>query len=256
MCIDIDTKGNKIIKSICYNQDFDLFNMVGKLRNNENFKFMNNFQFGKFLMRYVENFKETLEESDKIRSAIDNLFKNTRSFFRKQILVFVYLFTTPFMIHLFASLDKEGDQIILNFGLIGWSCMFGIELIAMRVEGFITYFKNLWNVNDLISLVYPIYVGMINTTSCVQSLPNMHHAKHYLQDSIHLTEEAKSMILMRVVIVFYILVKTLYFLKVDDSFGLMTTLLLGVFKGVVPFLVIFFLLVIFFAVMAAILGAN
>ena len=52
-------------------------------RNNKNFKFMNNYQFGKFLMRYVENYKETLEESDKIRSAIDNLFEKTRTFFHK-----------------------------------------------------------------------------------------------------------------------------------------------------------------------------
>jgi len=84
----------------------------------------------------------------------------------------------------------------------------------------------------------------------------MRHAKYYIQELIHLSEEAKAMILMRAVIVIYILFKILYFLKVNDSLGLMTTLLLGVFKGVIPFLVIFFLLVIFFAVMAAILGAN
>jgi len=207
-------------------------------------------------MRYVENFNETLEECDKIRSAIDNLFEKTRSFFHKQITIFVCLFMIPFALHLFASLEETAERIMLYIGLIGWSGMFSIELIAMYVEGFGSYFKNLWNVSDLMSIVYPIYVGMINKTNCVQSLPKMHHAKHYVQDFIHLTEEAKAMILMRVVIVFYILIKILYFLKVNDSLGLMTTLLLGVFKGVGPFLVIFFLLVIFFAVMAAILGAN
>jgi len=169
-CKQIDRKdvlGNKVIEAICYFQDYDLFNIVGKVRNNKNFKFMNKYQFGIFLKRYVENFKGTLEEADKIKSAIDNLFKETRSFFHKQIALFVCLFTIPFMLHLFASLDETIGRIMLNIGLIGWSCMFGLELIAMRVEGLSTYFQNFWNYIDLMSIVYPIYVGMINRTNDV-----------------------------------------------------------------------------------------
>jgi len=48
----------------------------------------------------------------------------------------------------------------------------------------------------------------------------------------------------------------LYFMKVNATLGLMSALLLGVFKAVVPFLGIFFLFVAFFATMAYILFSN
>jgi len=71
------------------------------------------------------------------------------------------------MLHLFASLEETTDRIMLYIGLIGWSCMFGIEMIAMRVEGFSAYLKKFWNFIDLMSIVYPIYVCMMITTNCV-----------------------------------------------------------------------------------------
>ena len=61
---------------------------------------------------------------------------------------------------------------------------------------------------------------------------------------------------MNLVIFFYIVLKTLYYFKVNDDMGLMSTLLIGVFKGVIPFLAIFFTLVICFAMASAILGGN
>ena len=61
---------------------------------------------------------------------------------------------------------------------------------------------------------------------------------------------------MNLVIFFYIVLKTLYYFKVNDDMGLMSTLLIGVFKGVIPFLAIFFALVVSFAMASAILGGN
>ena len=63
-------------KAVNYYQDFDLFNIVGVARSNEDFEFINNFQFGKLLTSFVENFAESIEQSDKIRSSIDNIFDN------------------------------------------------------------------------------------------------------------------------------------------------------------------------------------
>jgi len=45
-------------------------------------------------------------------------------------------------------------------------------------------------------------------------------------------------------------------MKVNEQLGLMSALLLGVFRAVIPFLVIFFYFVVFFAVMAFNLGSN
>ena len=71
-----DAEGAKNVKAVNYYQDFDLFNIVGVARSNEDFEFINNFQFGKLLTSFVENFAESIEQSDKIRSSIDNIFDN------------------------------------------------------------------------------------------------------------------------------------------------------------------------------------
>jgi hypothetical protein len=148
--IDLDdTEGAKNIKSTNYYQDFDLFNIVGIARCNEHFQFMNNYQFAKLLTSFVENFAESIEQSDKIRSCIDNIFDNeTRSFFYKQIMVFGSLFVVPYLTHLFVSKDVTTDRVLLGVALLGWLCIYSIELIAMRVEGFRTYVSNPWNIMD------------------------------------------------------------------------------------------------------------
>ena len=115
---------------------------MGISRSNKNFQFMNNYQFGKLLSSYVENFAESIEQSDKIRSAIDNIFENqTRHFFNKQLTFFTCLFMFPFLAHLFLSNDALTDRILLSTALVGWFYMYSNEVIAMIVEGFWTYFK-------------------------------------------------------------------------------------------------------------------
>jgi len=52
------------------------------------------------------------------------------------------------------------------------------------------------------------------------------------------------------------MLKLTYFMKVNEKMGLMSALLLGVFKAVIPFLGIFFLWIGFFATMSFILGSN
>lgn len=61
---------------------------------------------------------------------------------------------------------------------------------------------------------------------------------------------------MNTVILVYILLKINAFLKINAKLGLMSILLMGVFKAVLPFLVFFILNVSFFAAIAANLGSN
>ena len=61
---------------------------------------------------------------------------------------------------------------------------------------------------------------------------------------------------MNTIILVYILLKINAFLKINAKLGLMSILLMGVFKNVVPFLVFFFLNVAFFAMISANLGSN
>ena len=148
MCIKIDEdeKEAKCIKSVNYHQDFDLYNAVAMARD---IKFMNNYQFGKLLTSYVDNFAESIEQCDKIRSAIDNLFDRfTRFFFYKQIAVFACYFVVPFLAHMFVIQEGTSNKVLLCITLFGWACMYSLELIAMRVEGLKTYITNPWNMID------------------------------------------------------------------------------------------------------------
>ena len=70
------------------------------------------------------------------------------------------------------------------------------------------------------------------------------------------TSDEEVLVLLNAAIFFYIASKITYYFKINDDMGLMSTLLVGVFKGVIPFLVIFFAFVIYFAVFSAILGGN
>ena len=70
------------------------------------------------------------------------------------------------------------------------------------------------------------------------------------------TSHEELLVLLNAAIFFYIASKITYYFKINDDMGLMSTLLVGVFKGVIPFLVIFFAFVIYFAVFSAILGGN
>ena len=100
-------------------------------------------------MNYVENFKESIEQSDKMRSVIDNIFDNkTRKFFFKQIIVFAFMFVIPFLAHLFVGKEQKAERVLLSVGLLGWMYMYSLECMSMRVEGFLKYIKNPWNIMD------------------------------------------------------------------------------------------------------------
>ena len=63
-------------------------------------------------------------------------------------MVFGTLFVVPYLAHLFVSKDVTTDRVLLGVALLGWLCIYSIELIAMRVEGFRTYVSNPWNIMD------------------------------------------------------------------------------------------------------------
>ena len=47
-----------------------------------------------------------------------------------------------------------------------------------------------------------------------------------------------------------------YFLKINSQMGLMSTLLMGVFRAVIPFLAYFFITILYFAAVSCNLGGN
>ena len=139
----------KNVKAINYYQDFDLHNITGMARDKLNFHCMNNFQFGLLLKSYVDNFPESIEQSDKIRSVIDNIFnEKTRGFFKKQIACFYFLFVIPFLAHLFVVDDVTVDRVLLSVGLVGSIFMYSMEIISMRVDGVMKYLTDPWNIFD------------------------------------------------------------------------------------------------------------
>ena len=78
----------------------------------------------------------------------------------------------------------------------------------------------------------------------------------YSGGNYEVTQFEKVKLIFIVVIVVYSVLKVNYFLKVNSRMGLMSILLLGVFKAVVPFLGFFFFMVISFSIFGAVLGSN
>ena len=87
-------------------------------------------------------------------------------------------------------------------------------------------------------------------------LADMHHAKTYKAGAVDTTEMEKVHVIMCALIFVYIILKVVFYFKINDSMGLMSTLLVGVFVGVIPFLIIFFTFVTCFAILTLILGGN
>jgi len=65
--IDEEDREAKAVQSTHYHQDFDLYNLVGLLRNSKNFKPMTEFEFRNLLKKVVENFSDIIEKSEKLK---------------------------------------------------------------------------------------------------------------------------------------------------------------------------------------------
>jgi hypothetical protein len=109
---------------------------------------MTNFEFSNFLMSIVENFPDIIEQSEKIRQAIDYRFESTtKSFFHKIIAIFS-TFAIPYLVHLFAGLGTTANQMLLTISLLGWCSLYSLELVALGIEGLESYLSDPWNYLD------------------------------------------------------------------------------------------------------------
>jgi hypothetical protein len=104
---------------------------------------------------YVENYPENLEQCDKIKSIIDYQFENkTIKYLYIQFGYFVLTFVVPFFILAYADLKGAPRDIVMFISLIGALGMYTIEIMAMRVEGVKSYFREGWNYFDQFTLVF------------------------------------------------------------------------------------------------------
>ena len=109
---------------------------------------MTDYQFSKFLSSIVDNFPEVIDQSEKIRQAIDFRFESTtKSFFHKLIAVFS-TFAVPYLVHLFSGFGTTANQMLLTISLLGWCSLYSLELIALGIEGIESYLSDPWNYLD------------------------------------------------------------------------------------------------------------
>jgi len=73
---------------------------------------------------------------------------------------------------------------------------------------------------------------------------------------VDITDKDRFLVIFNVLNLTFIMFKTLFFQKVNETAGLMSELIQGVVKNVIPFLLLFFLWVIFFSSISEILGSN
>jgi len=120
--------------------------------------------------------------------------------------------------------------------------MFSLEMIAIKMEGPKKYFSQIWNWLDiLVPPIFGVYFFLRVQT---------------FDDDDQESDHIQLLILLNTFIQFCIALKVLYFMKVNETLGLMSALLIGVVRAVVPFLIIFFYFVGIFSVMAFNLGSN
>jgi len=106
-CVDIHNvaKEAQIAQNIpanIYFQSFALFNMKQLALNEKDSKPMNNYQLGKLVLNWIENYLEDFEQCDKIKSLIDDQFeKHTASYIYKIIAWYLITFIVPYYFQLF-----------------------------------------------------------------------------------------------------------------------------------------------------------
>ena len=207
---------------------------------------MNNINFGRIISNYVDNFAESLPESDKLMSMIDFQFENqTKAFIRNQSIWFVVMFFIPFLVIIFGDLKGTALYIFLFTSIIGLLGMYSIELMAIKVQGLRAYFYDKWNIIDQLNpILYFVFFGL---------------SFQYGTDSSDITKSSNMHNLLKLLKCFIIITswfKLTWFQTQFKSLGLLQQLLIGVISAVIPFLCFYFFWVLFFAIVATILGAN
>jgi len=113
--------------------------------------------------KYIDTFQVNLEECEIFKQMIDHKFDHfTRPFIRNQMIFYMITFIIPFMMICFGHLEKLSLRFCGSTALFGAMGMYFFEIMDMYVYGAKTYFKDLWNVNDCISLtIFFTYYSLI-----------------------------------------------------------------------------------------------
>ena len=109
---------------------------------------MNDYQFGNLMTNLVNFLPESIESSEKVMSVIEFKFETkTKRYIYKVICMFA-LFLVPYLMYLFGDYSPSTNQILLCISLIGWIGIYGLELIAVYIQGPRVYFLDPWNYLD------------------------------------------------------------------------------------------------------------
>jgi len=156
---------------------------------------------------------------------------------------YAIFFLTPYLMVLFArNMHGISLKFCLSVSLIGQLGMFFFEIMNIAVDGLSVYLKDKWNWMDISTLI--IFVAFYSI-SMYQEI-NI-DASPYLSDVIRI---------FNVFILISIWIKISWFLKLNSDLGLMTQLIVGVLGAIFPFLIIYLLWVLLFALISFTLGAN
>ena len=158
---------------------------------------------------------------------------------------FIVVYLIPLFIMIFGSYSGTTGTAILSVALIGEIGMFSLEIMTMVVDGPSVYFKDVWNLLDCFNLLMFLALYIIglrkNSSLAIQRTPSD-------------TDNVIKILECAVILISWL--KITWYQKRWKNFGLMQTLLTGVFAAILPFLGIYLFWVSFFALMAATLGAN
>ena len=119
--------------------------------------------------------------------------------------------------------------------------MFFFEYAEIKMNGIKSYMKNGWNSIDI--LTPPIYFVFCSL-------------KTYYHPIVPDSDIDRVLMLLKVAILCTTVIKISWFQKIRTDLGLLQKLLFGVFKALIPFLAIYFLWILFFAMVFSTLDSN
>ena len=205
---------------------------------------MNNFNQGKMITNYIEEFSENLDESVVFKSIIDFKFETqTFPYMVFQFVIYIFMFVIPYFFITFTNLNRNWLGTCIYMSLFGVTFMFTYEFMGMKVQGIKVYFSSPWNWFDTITPIVYIILSKINLSI----------AEHPDADNHDLIEWRR---VLNTIMLTSIWFKMTWYQKLNPDLGLMQQLLLGVLRAFLPFIVIYLFWVIFFALNSIVLGNN
>lgn len=212
------------------------------------------FELSEYLLCITQKYSSNMENFTGILNVIEVMYEKTKRMYGFLFAFFVLFFFIPFLVQIFLFRDFALGVLACNGSCLFCSFVFFlIELIQLRESGRKKYWSSLYNRFEF--SLFPLHA--------------LYFAARYLYPKSMLPEDLKpgdesapplyiisNVSLLTSIVLFWSIVKVLYFLRVYDKFGLILSLISQCFRDVSFFSIFLFFWIFIFGCWYQILGVD